>query len=110
MIADGILVLVFMFFFDKAGDVAYVGKTSPFGDKTRYSGFPARKVVDISRIKSHFNGSGGTKMWKYYYKVKLYGFTDFTSRDIYESWWIDNLLTTLRKSAGALLPFCATKY
>lgn len=30
-------------------------------------------------------------MWEYYYKVRLYEFTNLSSRYIYESWWIEQL-------------------
>ncbi|MBE4907858.1 hypothetical protein IMZ08_07300 [Bacillus luteolus] len=96
-------------FFDKAGNVAYVGKTAPFGDSHKNVGRPRRRRKYESRIKRHFNGKGKSLMWEYYYKVRLYEFTDFSSRDIYESWWIGQLKPYGNKSGryysvNSLLP------
>ena len=43
-------------------------------------------------------------MWDYYYKVRLYEFTNFSSRDIYEMWWIEQLKPYGNK-AGRYYPF-----
>lgn len=91
-------------FFDKECNVAYVGKTGPFGDVIRYSRRPRKKRTDESRIKKHFNGKGKNLMWDYYYKVRLYEFTNFSSRDIYEMWWIEQLKPYGNK-AGRYYPF-----
>jgi hypothetical protein len=77
--------------FDIKGNVAYIGTTDPFGDKYTLHPYKYKKQRQESRVKKHFNGTGGTIYWKYYYKVRLYNFTNNSSRDIYEIWWIDNL-------------------